>query len=122
MREVYFSPDATMEHFAQFQPMVQDESMLVLTEMMSLAMRLPKKRPRIPALVIGGQLDALFAANRLHFTASGWNAETCVIPRAGHDRSAVGERCGKDPCLAWRQTWIAWPRHPARTRDAGGLN
>ena len=84
MREVYFSPDADLEHFTQFQPMVQQESMLVLTEMMSLAMRLPKKRPRIPALVIGGQLDALFAANRLHFTASGWNAETCVIPRAGH--------------------------------------
>ncbi|MBK7355110.1 alpha/beta fold hydrolase [Propionivibrio sp.] len=84
MREVYFSPDATMEHFAQFQPMVQDESMLVLTEMMTLAMRLPRRRPRIPALVIGGQLDMLFAANRLHFTATGWNADTCVIPRAGH--------------------------------------
>lgn len=84
MREVYFSPDATLEHFAQFQPMVQEESMLVLTEMMSLAMRLPRPRPRIPAFVIGGQHDMLFAANRLHFTAAGWNADTCVIPRAGH--------------------------------------
>lgn len=84
MREVYFSPDATLEHFVQFQPMVQDESMLALTEMLTLAMRFPRRRPRIPALVIGGQLDMLFAANRLHYTAAGWNADTRVIPRAGH--------------------------------------
>lgn len=84
MREVYFSPDASLEHYRSFMPVVQNESMLALTELMSLAMRFPRKRPRMPALVIGGQFDALFAANRLHFTASGWNAETCVIPRAGH--------------------------------------
>ncbi|MFZ4536230.1 alpha/beta hydrolase [Propionivibrio sp.] len=84
MREVYFSPDVSAEQFAVFQPMVQEESTWALTELMSLAMRMPVKRPRIPALVIGGQLDALFAANRLYMTATGWNAETCVIPRAGH--------------------------------------
>ena len=52
--------------------------------MMSLAWRSPKRRPKIPALVMGGELDALFPSNQLYFTASGWNAETSVIPRAGH--------------------------------------
>ena len=84
MREVYFSPDVSAEQFARFQPMVQGESMRALGELMALALRLPGNKPRIPALVIGGELDALFAANRLYMTAAGWNAETCVIPRAGH--------------------------------------
>jgi pimeloyl-ACP methyl ester carboxylesterase len=64
--------------------MVQEESMRAITEMMALAMRMPATKPRIPALVIGGQYDALFASSRLHHTAAGWNADTCVIPRAGH--------------------------------------
>ena len=84
MREVYFSPDVSAEQFTVFQPMIQEESMCAITEMMVLALRTPGKKPRIPALVIGGQLDALFSATRLHFTAAGWNADTCVIPRAGH--------------------------------------
>jgi pimeloyl-ACP methyl ester carboxylesterase len=84
MREVYFSPDVSVDEFAAFQPMVQDESMRALTELMALALRMPGKKPRIPALVIGGQNDALFAANRLYMTASGWNGETCVIQGASH--------------------------------------
>ena len=62
-------------------------------------------RPKIPALVMGGELDALFPSNQIYFTASGWNAETCVIPRAGHmmmmesnsDQLAAG-------IAAWLQT------------------
>jgi len=84
MREVYFSPDVTAEQFTAFKPLVQDESNTVIAEMMALAWRPPKRRPKIPALVMGGELDAVFPSNLLHFTATGWNAETCVIPRAGH--------------------------------------
>lgn len=85
MREVYFSPDVTAEEFAAFKPLVQDESTTAIAEMMALAWRPPMRgRPKIPALVMGGELDAIFSSNLLHFTASGWNAETCVIPRAGH--------------------------------------
>lgn len=84
MREVYFSPDTTGEQFAAFKPLLQPESDGVVMEMMALAWHLPKRRPKIPALVMGGELDALFPASLLHFTASGWNAETCVIPGAGH--------------------------------------
>ncbi len=84
MREVYFSPDVTAEQFTAFKPLVQDESTTVIAEMMALAWRPPVRRPKIPALVMGGELDQVFPANLLHFTASGWNAETCVIPRAGH--------------------------------------
>lgn len=84
MREVYFSPDVTHEQFTSFKPLVQDESTTAIAEMMALAWRPPSRRPKIPALVMGGELDAIFPANQLHFTASGWNAETFVIPRAGH--------------------------------------
>lgn len=84
MREVYFSPDVTPEQFAAFQPLVQEESTTAIAEMMALAWRIPPRRPRIPALVIGGELDALFPPGMLHFTATSWNAETCVIPRGGH--------------------------------------
>ena len=84
MRQIYFSPDVSDEQFARFQPMVQGESTRAIAELMALALRLPGHKPKIPALVIGGELDALFAANRLYMTAAGWNGETCVIPRAGH--------------------------------------
>lgn len=86
MREVYFSPDADVSTFEQFEPLLQDESMRAVSELMTLAMRLPAntRLPRLPALVIGGELDALFPASRLHFTATGWNAPVKVIPRAGH--------------------------------------
>lgn len=84
MREVYFSPDVTHEQMAAFKPLVQPESMRAVLEMMALPWRLPRLKPRIPALVIGGELDALFPANMLYFTACGWRAETIVIPRGGH--------------------------------------
>ena len=84
MHHVYFSPDADLADLAVFQPLLQDELTRAISELLLLGLRLPSKRPRIPALVMGGEKDALFAANRLHFTASGWNAETSVIPRAGH--------------------------------------
>lgn len=84
MREVYFSPDVSHEEFVAFQPLVQDESRTAIAEMMALAWRPPVRRPKIPALVMGGELDQLFPANLLLYTATGWNAETCVIPRAGH--------------------------------------
>jgi pimeloyl-ACP methyl ester carboxylesterase len=84
MREVYFSPDVTHEEFAAFKPMVQPESMTAIIEMMALAWRPPLRHADIPALVMGGQYDALFPASQLHFTAASWNAETCIIPRGGH--------------------------------------
>lgn len=84
MREVYFSPDVTAEQFDSFKPLVQPESSTVVAELLSLGFRPPKRRPRIPALVMGGEVDQLFPSNLLHFTATGWNAETCVIPGAGH--------------------------------------
>jgi len=84
MRAVYFSPDVTDAEFAAFPPLVQDESTRAVAELTALPLSLPRRRRRLPALVMGGSHDALFPANLLHFTASGWNAETCVIPRAGH--------------------------------------
>jgi len=84
MREVYFSPDVSDEQFVAFPALVQDESMRAVTELTALPLSLPRRRRKVPALVMGGSMDALFSASLLHFTASGWNAETCVIPRAGH--------------------------------------
>lgn len=84
IREVYFSPDADEAHMQPFLDTVQAESTLVLTELMALAMHLPRRRRRLPALVMGGEFDAVFPANMLHFTATGWNGRTHVVPRAGH--------------------------------------
>lgn len=84
MREVYFSPDASDDDLTPFLPLVQQESNAAIAEMMAMAWMVPKRRPRLPALVMGGGSDAVFAANMLHFTAASWRAETAVIPRAGH--------------------------------------
>lgn len=84
MREVYFSPDVSAEEFAAFKPLVHPESLTAVLEMMALPWRLPLRHAKIPALVMGGEFDALFPANQLHFVACGWQADISVIPRAGH--------------------------------------
>ncbi len=84
MREVYFSPEADDEHLKDFLELIQAESTHAVTELMALAMSMPRRRPKVPALVMGGDQDAVFPSNMLHFTATSWNSETRLIRRAGH--------------------------------------
>ena len=47
-------------------------------------MRIGRRRPELPVLVVGGEADAVFQPGLLNFTASRWRAEVQVIPAAGH--------------------------------------
>ncbi len=84
MREVYYSPDMKPEDLLRFQTQFQAESQRAITEMALLALRFPRRRPSLPVLAVGGELDAVFAPTLLKFTAARWSGEVAVIPRAGH--------------------------------------
>src|SRR3546814_6788077 len=53
-------------------------------EMALLAMRPSMRRQPVPALVIGGEDDAIFQPSKLFFTALPWRAEVIRVPAAGH--------------------------------------
>ncbi len=84
MRDIYYSPDMTPEELVRYQVHFQPESKRAVTELTLLGLRAPRRLPRIPALVLGGELDAVFAASLLCFTGIRWNAKVVEIPRAGH--------------------------------------
>ncbi|MCK6393176.1 alpha/beta hydrolase [Zoogloea sp.] len=84
MAEVYFSPDMPHQDVLQFMPMIQAESEHAVAEMVALPFMSVKRRPDIPALVMGGGEDAVFPASMLFFTALPWKARQVIIPRAGH--------------------------------------
>lgn len=84
MRDVYYSPDMTPEDLLRFQVHFQPESTRAVTELTLLGLRAPRRLPRLPALVVGGERDAVFPANLLYFSAARWNAKLVEIPRAGH--------------------------------------
>jgi pimeloyl-ACP methyl ester carboxylesterase len=84
IREVYYSPETSMQDLVRFQHLFKAESQRAIREMALIALRLPVQRPALPVLAIGGELDAVFPPNLLAFTAARWKAEVAVIPRAGH--------------------------------------
>ena len=84
MGKVYFSPEMPPGDILQYLPIIQPESELAVTEMLTIAFRPSRRRPAIPALVMGGAFDAVFPASMLYFTALSWRAATLVIPGAGH--------------------------------------
>jgi pimeloyl-ACP methyl ester carboxylesterase len=84
LRDVYYSPDMQPADLVRFQAHFQPESSRAVTELTLLGLRVPRRLPRIPALVLGGECDAVFPASLLYFTAARWNAKLVEIPRAGH--------------------------------------
>ena len=84
MRDVYYSPDMEPEDLLRFQVHFQPESSRAVTELTLLGLRVPRRLPRIPALVLAGERDAVFSSSLLCFTAARWNARQIEIPRAGH--------------------------------------
>ena len=84
MRDVYYSPDTKPEDLVRYQVHFQPESSRAVTELTLLGLRVPRRLPRIPALVLGGERDAVFPASLLYFSAARWNAKMVEIPRAGH--------------------------------------
>lgn len=84
LAKIYFAPDATGDEVLGFLPLVGPESQRAVLEMALLPMRPPARRHTVPALVIGGENDAIFPPSNLFFTALPWRAKVFRVPNAGH--------------------------------------
>jgi pimeloyl-ACP methyl ester carboxylesterase len=68
MRDVYYSAETSTADLLRFAPLFQSESRRALLDLTLLAMRIGRRRPALPVLVVGGEADAVFpaAGPRLH--------------------------------------------------------
>ncbi|MEF8724886.1 MAG: alpha/beta hydrolase [Candidatus Accumulibacter delftensis] len=84
MRSVYYSRETEIDDLMRFAGFFQSESRRAILDLSLLAMRIGRRRPALPVLVVGGAADAVFEPALLSLTAARWQAEEAVIPRAGH--------------------------------------
>ena len=84
MRGVYYSSETEIDDLVRFAGWFQSESRRAILDLSLLAMRIGRRRPELPVLVVGGEADAVFRPSLLGLTAARWRAEEAVIPRAGH--------------------------------------
>lgn len=84
MRNVYFSPQMPPQDLLTFTHLIQEESQRVVTELMMLAWKLQPQRPKLPVLVMGGELDLLFPPSLLPFVARRWQADLEIVADTGH--------------------------------------
>lgn len=84
MADVYFSPHLDRAEVPRYLPLLEPESERAVAEMITLPVRFPGRRPKIPALVMGGSDDAVFPPSLLYFTSAAWLARTEIISGAGH--------------------------------------
>jgi pimeloyl-ACP methyl ester carboxylesterase len=84
MRGVYYSRETEIDDLMRFAAWFQSESRRAILDLSLLAMRLGRRRPTLPVLVVGGEADAVFPPALLGLTALRWQAEAAVIPAAGH--------------------------------------
>lgn len=84
MAAVYFSPNTPASIVMGTLPLIQPESQRAVLEMATAMFWLPKRRPKITTLVMGGDCDQIFPASLLYFTAQNWNSSPVVIPGASH--------------------------------------
>jgi len=84
MAGIYFSPEMPHHELLQFMPMMERESDQAVAEMVALPFRRAVRRPDLPALVMGGELDAVFPASMLYFTTLAWRAKSFTVPGCGH--------------------------------------
>lgn len=84
MTEVYFSPAMPHREMASFLPMMERESDRAVAEMAALPFLRTGRRPAIPALVMGGGVDAVFPPSMLFFTTLAWRATSVTVPDCGH--------------------------------------
>jgi len=84
MTRIYFAPGVRPHETLQYLPMLCPESQRAIVEMALPKAPLSWRRRRLPALVVGGECDAVFPASLLHFMGIAWNAEVRRICGAGH--------------------------------------
>lgn len=84
IRDVYYSRETKTDDLIRFGRLFQSESRRAILDLTLLAMRIGRRRPALPVLVVGGAADAVFQPSLLSFTASRWQAEVAVVPGAGH--------------------------------------
>lgn len=84
MAQIYFSDSMPAEEMARFIPMMQPESDRAVAELAALPFLRTGVRPALPALVMGGGVDAVFPPSMLFFTALAWRAQSVTIPNCGH--------------------------------------
>ena len=84
MRNVYFSPQMPPQDLLAFVHLIQEESQRAALDFLMLACTFQPARPKLPVLVMGGELDLLFPPSLLPFIARRWQAEMQVIPATGH--------------------------------------
>jgi pimeloyl-ACP methyl ester carboxylesterase len=84
IRSVYYSRETEIDDLMRFAGFFQSESRRAILDLSLLAMRIGRRRPALPVLVVGGAADAVFEPALLGLTAARWQAEEAVIPRAGH--------------------------------------
>ena len=103
MRDVYYSPDMSPEDLLPHQVHFQPESSRALTDMSLLGFRFPRSLPRLPALVLGGECDAVFPSSLLCFYCRALAGESRRSPTGGshaNARRALGESGGAGRALA----------------------
>jgi pimeloyl-ACP methyl ester carboxylesterase len=79
-------------------------------------MRIGRRRPALPVLVVGGEADAVFpACLNWAYTAARWQAEVAVIPAAGHTLMLDAHWQAAADTMA---DWLAWRMLPGATAQA----
>lgn len=84
MRDIYFSPQMPPKDLITYTHLIQEESQRAVIDILMLGCRFPPARPRLPVLVMGGELDLLFPPSLLPFVARRWQAELQVLPGTAH--------------------------------------
>lgn len=84
IKEVYFSPSTKPETLRRFVELVQPESARAICDLALLGWRWLPTPPKLPVLVIGGELDTVFPPSLIWPVAKRWNAELQIVPDTGH--------------------------------------
>ncbi|NQV06677.1 alpha/beta fold hydrolase, partial [bacterium] len=83
-RSLFLAADLPKDDADRFVGLLQDESFLAYTEMLTIRMPRPD-RVDTPTLVVAAGADALFSVKQQEKTAAGYGGSPVIIAGAGHD-------------------------------------
>ncbi|MBX7433994.1 lysophospholipase [Mycobacterium sp. Y57] len=100
-RDLFFTTTTPDSDVRECQRRLQDESYRAFLDMLALDLVDTDRVERIPMLVLGAELDAIFPPARVHRTAAAYDTAAEILPGIGHDVmlepgwEAVAGRIGK---------------------------